>query len=73
MTDNPDPRAEKATAVPIKDAPHAPFIFYEAAPIFGFTNGVVNITLTANDADGDEISRSTFLDETHNTGKLDRH
>ena len=48
MTDNPDPRAEKATAAPIKDAPHAPFIFYEAAPIFGFTNGVVNITLTAN-------------------------
>src|SRR5215472_9474740 len=48
MTDNPDPRAEKATAVPISDAPHAPFIFYEAAPLLGLTNGVVNITLTAN-------------------------
>ena len=48
MTDNPGPRAEKVTAVTISDAPHAPFIFYEHAPAFGFTNGVVNITLSAN-------------------------
>jgi hypothetical protein len=48
MTDNPKPPAEEAIAVPISDAPHAPFIFFEAAPIYGFTNGVVNITLTAN-------------------------
>jgi hypothetical protein len=47
MTDNPDPRAGKV-AVPVSDAPHAPFIFYEIAPAFGFTNGVVNITLSAN-------------------------
>ena len=48
MTDNPGPHAEKVSAVPISDAPHAPFIFYEHAPAFGFTNGVVNITLSAN-------------------------
>ena len=48
MTDNPGPRAEKVTAVTISDAPHAPFIFFEHAPVFGFTNGVVNITLSAN-------------------------
>ena len=48
MTDNPDPRAGKMTAIPISDVPHAPFIFYENAPAFGFTNGVVNITLSAN-------------------------
>jgi hypothetical protein len=45
MTDNPDPRAGKMTAIPISDVPHAPFIFYENAPALGFTNGVVNITL----------------------------
>jgi hypothetical protein len=48
MTDNPEARPEKVPAIPISDAPHAPFIFYEGAPAFGFTNGVVNITLSAN-------------------------
>jgi hypothetical protein len=47
MTDNPDPRTEKVP-VPVSDAPHAPFIFFENAPAFGFMNGVVNITLSAN-------------------------
>jgi hypothetical protein len=40
-------RPEKVTAIALSDVPHAPFIFYEAAPAFGFTNGVVNITLSA--------------------------
>ena len=32
----------------VSDAPHAPFIYFEVAPGFGFANGVVNITLSAN-------------------------
>ena len=48
MTDNPHPRAEKVTAIPISDAPHASFIYFENAPAYGFANGVVNITLSAN-------------------------
>src|SRR5262245_16168604 len=48
MTDNLQPRAEKVTAIPISDAPHASFIYFENAPAFGFANGVVNITLSAN-------------------------
>ena len=48
MTDNLHPRSEKVTAIPISDAPHASFIYFENAPAFGFANGVVNITLSAN-------------------------
>ena len=48
MADNPEARPGKVPAVAISDTPHAPFIFYENAPAFGFTNGVVNITLSAN-------------------------
>jgi hypothetical protein len=47
MADDPDPRAVKAP-VPISDTSHAPFIYFENAPTFGFVNGVVNITLSAN-------------------------
>ena len=47
MTDNPDPRAQKAPG-PISDTSHAPFIYFENAPTFGIVNGVVNITLSAN-------------------------
>ena len=43
MADKPE-----AHPIPIHDMPHAPFIFYEIAPGFGFLNGVVNITLYAN-------------------------
>ena len=46
MADNPEARPAQAPA--LSDAPHAPFIFYEMAPVFGFTSGVVNITLSAN-------------------------
>jgi len=48
MADNPEARPAQAPPVPVSDAPHAPFIFYENAPAMGFTNGVVNITLSAN-------------------------
>jgi hypothetical protein len=47
MIDNPDPRAEKVP-VSISDTSHAPFIYFENAPAFGFMSGVVNITLSAN-------------------------
>ncbi len=49
MADNPDPKlGEVAVVIPVNDVPHAPFIFYEAAPAFGHTNGVINLTLSAN-------------------------
>jgi hypothetical protein len=48
MIDKPEAPPEKIPPFPVHDTPHAPFIFYEVAPAFGFTNGVVNITLSAN-------------------------
>jgi hypothetical protein len=48
MVDSPDMRPNEGAVAPVSDTPHAPFIFYELAPTFGFTNGVVNITLSAN-------------------------
>jgi hypothetical protein len=48
MADNPDTSAKEGTVIPVHDIPHAPFVFYETAPAFGFTNGVINITLSAN-------------------------
>ena len=48
MADNANPRPKEGTILPVSDTPHAPFIFYEVAVAFGFTNGVINITLSAN-------------------------
>jgi hypothetical protein len=48
MTEKPNPSPTEATVIPVSDVPHAPFIFYEWAPSFGFTNGIINITLAAN-------------------------
>jgi hypothetical protein len=47
MADNPDTRPQEIM-IPVSDTAHAPFVFYENAPAFGVTNGVVNITLSAN-------------------------
>jgi hypothetical protein len=48
MADNPDPRpGDVAVVIPVNDVPHAPFIFYEGAPAFGYSNGVINLTLAA--------------------------
>ena len=47
MADDPDPHPKEG-AIPLSDTPHAPFIFYEMAPAFGVTNGVINITLSAH-------------------------
>jgi hypothetical protein len=48
MAESPDTRSNEAAATLVSDTPHAPFIFYEAAPAFGFANGVVKITLSAS-------------------------
>ena len=48
MADNPDTRPKEGVIIPVSDTPHAPFIFYEGAIAFGFTNGVINLTLNAN-------------------------
>jgi len=47
MADNHEARLAQAPVIPVY-ALHAPTIFYEWAPAFGFTNGVVNLTLAAN-------------------------
>jgi hypothetical protein len=47
MAGDPDPRPQQVV-IGVSDTPHAPFIFYEGASAFGVTNGVVNITLSAN-------------------------
>jgi hypothetical protein len=47
MADNHEGRPAQAPVIPVY-ALHAPTIFYEWAPAFGFTNGVVNLTLAAN-------------------------
>jgi hypothetical protein len=48
MADKPDPSPAETPIIPVSDVPHAPFIFYEWAPAFGFANGIVNLTLGAN-------------------------
>jgi hypothetical protein len=56
-----DPKARPAHVdMSVIDAPHAPFIFYEHAPSLGHTNGVINITLSAqrvcNGPDGKPVT-----------------
>jgi hypothetical protein len=48
LADKPDAEPAKEATIAVSDTAHAPFVFYEMAPAFGFTNGVVNITLSAN-------------------------
>ena len=48
MADHPDTRPKEVVIIPVSDTPHAPFIFYEGAIAFGFTNGIINLTLNAN-------------------------
>ena len=48
MADNPDTRhGEVAVVIPVSDTPHAPFIFYDGAPVSGYLNGVISLTLSA--------------------------
>ena len=48
MADNPDAHPAKEATIAVTDTAHAPFVFFEMAPAFGHTNGVVNVTLSAN-------------------------
>jgi hypothetical protein len=63
MADNPEARQQ--IMVSVADTPHAPFIYFENAPAFGFTNGVISITLSANrtyaDADGAIINEQVVV------------
>jgi hypothetical protein len=43
-SDPPQPKAAPG-AVTVKDAAHAPVIYFDGAPNFGCNNGVVNVTL----------------------------
>jgi hypothetical protein len=47
VTDNPDTHP-KEPPHPLTDVPHAPLIFFEGTPGFGFVSGVISITLTAH-------------------------
>lgn len=47
MADRTETRPQEGGVIEISDHPHAPFIFYEIAPAYGYTNGVVNLTLAA--------------------------
>ena len=46
MADDPKTGSQDGV-IAISDTPHAPFVFYEAAPAYGLTNGVISITLAA--------------------------
>lgn len=48
MAKSPDAPAEKVASRPVSDPHGAPFIFYESAPIFGYLNGTINLTLSVN-------------------------
>jgi hypothetical protein len=42
------PKPESSVVFGVTDIPHAPFIYYDAAPAIGVDNGVINITLSAH-------------------------
>lgn len=52
------PKAEAQAGLTVKDAIHAPIVYFDGAPNFGNVNGVVNITLAASRhlADGTNIA-----------------
>jgi len=39
--------AVESIGVTVSDVPHAPFIYFEAAPALGHVNGLIRITLSA--------------------------
>jgi hypothetical protein len=48
MADDSNTRLPHRLVVPIRDTPHAPIIFFEWAPLAGYANGIVSITLGAS-------------------------
>jgi hypothetical protein len=47
MADKPTHPTSAEKVIPVSDAPHAPIIFYEGAPVAGTANGIINLTLAA--------------------------
>jgi hypothetical protein len=47
MAERPETHPKQGMTLPVSDTFHAPFVFFEGAPTFGFVNGVVNVTLAA--------------------------
>jgi hypothetical protein len=45
MADNPEAQPQM---VSVSDVPHAPFVYFENVPAFGFVNGIAAVTLSAN-------------------------
>ena len=48
MADDSDARLPHRLVVPIRDTLHAPVIFFEWAPVSGYADGIVSITLGAS-------------------------
>jgi hypothetical protein len=49
MADKSDPRpGEMAIVIPVNDTPHAPFIYYDGAPVAAYANGIISLTLSAS-------------------------
>ena len=49
MAEKPSPPAPPATLPPMSDSAsaHAPFVYFDAAPTIGYTNGTLQVTLEA--------------------------
>jgi hypothetical protein len=66
-----DKREQTEAAVPPaklivhRDVPHAPILYFEAAPNFGFHNGIVNVTLSVSRAmpteDGQAVANDAVV------------
>jgi len=48
MAEKPDTRPPEAAVIPFSDIPHTPFIYYDAAPVSGYMNGIISLTLSAS-------------------------
>ena len=48
MADHSDKRLSQHSVAPIRDKPRAPIIFFERAPMSGYADGIVSITLGAS-------------------------
>jgi len=48
MADDSETRLSHRLVVPIRDTLHAPIIFFEWAPLSGYADGIVSITLGAS-------------------------
>ena len=48
MAKDSDVRLPHRLVVPIRDTPHAPIIFFEWAPLSGYADGIVSVTLGAS-------------------------